>query len=52
MIFHENHLSADDSHEIIMRYLLFLKKQQHVKGPTTVSYSVCQIVRAYGCDFV
>ena len=38
MIFHENRLPADHSHEHIMPYLLFLKKRQNLKLSPAVNY--------------
>ena len=41
MIFNENRLPADDSHEIsclICYFLLFLKKQQNLKLPSAANY--------------
>ena len=37
MIFHENRLPADDSHEI-MPYLLFLKKRQNLILSSAANY--------------
>ena len=38
MIFHENHLLADDSHDISMAYLLILKKRQNLKLSSAANY--------------
>ena len=38
MIFHENRLPADDSHEIPRLILLFLKKQQNLKLSSAANY--------------
>ena len=38
MISNENHLPADDSHEISMPYLLFLKKQQKLELLSAANY--------------
>ena len=41
MIFHENRLLADDSHEIscLITYYLFLKKRQNLKLSSAANYS-------------
>ena len=39
MIFHENRLPADDSHEISCLILLFLKKRQNLKLSSAANYS-------------
>ena len=38
MIFHENHLLAEDSHENIIPYLLFLKNRQDFKLSSAANY--------------
>ena len=38
MILHENRLPADDSHENIMPYFLFLKKRQNLQLSSAANY--------------
>ena len=48
MIFHENRLPADDSHEISCLICVFLKKQQNLKLSSAANYRWCFMCYHFG----